>query len=219
MAIVLGYWDARGISEGMRNLLRHAKVDFEDRRHQDRETWTKEKPTLGLDFPNLPYLLDGDVKLTQSKAIFRYLGRKYDFYGKTEAEVIRADLAEQQINDYNTEFSKLMYVTSKDKYPEDKEAFLKALPQRLQLLSDFLGDRKWIVGEKLTYVDFIVYEFVDVMSMFAPDVVEKFPKLQAYIERFDDLSGIKEFRASGKYDRTAINGPQANWGAIKCPAS
>lgn len=34
-----------------------------------------EKYTLGLDFPNLPYLIDNekDVRLTQSMAIMRYL--------------------------------------------------------------------------------------------------------------------------------------------------
>jgi glutathione S-transferase len=34
-----------------------------------------EKFTLGLDFPNLPYIIDAekDVKLTQSMAIMRYV--------------------------------------------------------------------------------------------------------------------------------------------------
>ena len=31
----------------------------------------------GLPLPNLPYYIDGDLKLTQSMAILRHLGRKH----------------------------------------------------------------------------------------------------------------------------------------------
>ena len=43
---------------------------------------------LGLDFPNLPYLIDGNIKVTQSNAILRYLGRKFGLDGKTEADKV-----------------------------------------------------------------------------------------------------------------------------------
>uniref|UniRef100_A0A8C3F0N6 GST N-terminal domain-containing protein n=1 Tax=Chrysemys picta bellii TaxID=8478 RepID=A0A8C3F0N6_CHRPI len=41
----------------------------------DKSQWIKEK--LGLDFPNLPYLIDGKNKLTQSNAILWYIVRKH----------------------------------------------------------------------------------------------------------------------------------------------
>ena len=38
--------------------------------------WFGDKKTnMGLDFPNLPYLIDGDVKVTQSVAVYRHLGK------------------------------------------------------------------------------------------------------------------------------------------------
>ena len=30
-----------------------------------------------MDFPNLPYLIDGEVKLSESWAIAKYIARKY----------------------------------------------------------------------------------------------------------------------------------------------
>ena len=36
----------------------------------------KVKDTLGLDFPNCPYLIDGELKITQSNAIMRYIAEK-----------------------------------------------------------------------------------------------------------------------------------------------
>ena len=32
---------------------------------------------MGLRFPNLPYLLDGDLKLTETNAIMKYIAHKY----------------------------------------------------------------------------------------------------------------------------------------------
>ena len=39
--------------------------------------WTDAKHNLGLDFPNLPYLVDGDLRMTESVAIYLYLMNKY----------------------------------------------------------------------------------------------------------------------------------------------
>ena len=54
----------------------------------DLSDWTNVKFKLGLDFPNLPYLIDGNIKVTQSNAILRYLGRKFGLDGKTEADKV-----------------------------------------------------------------------------------------------------------------------------------
>ncbi|XP_037576602.2 LOW QUALITY PROTEIN: glutathione S-transferase-like [Dermacentor silvarum] len=88
-APVLGYCDMRGFAQPIRNLLVYKGVDFVDKRYKlgpapgyDHEEWLGEKFTLGLEFPNLPYYIDGDVKLTQSLAILRYLSRKYGLAAK-----------------------------------------------------------------------------------------------------------------------------------------
>lgn len=72
MAPVLGYWDVRGVTSNIRNLLHYKEVEFEDKLFKigpapayDISEWTATKPTLGLDFPNLPYYIDGEIKLTQ----------------------------------------------------------------------------------------------------------------------------------------------------------
>ena len=54
-------------------------VEYEcgDAPEYSRETWTDAKFNLGLDFPNLPYLFDGETKLTETLAIHRYLADKY----------------------------------------------------------------------------------------------------------------------------------------------
>ena len=53
--------------------------------------WADKKYTLGLDFPDLPYLIDGDLQFSQSMTIYIYLMQKYvpELQGKTEAEKIK----------------------------------------------------------------------------------------------------------------------------------
>lgn len=72
MAPVVGYWNIRGFASPIRNLLHYKEVEFEDKVYTigpapeyNISGWTDVKPTLGLDFPNLPYYIDDDVKLSQ----------------------------------------------------------------------------------------------------------------------------------------------------------
>uniref|UniRef100_A0A8C5L044 glutathione transferase n=1 Tax=Jaculus jaculus TaxID=51337 RepID=A0A8C5L044_JACJA len=59
----------------------------------DRSQWLNEKFKLGLDFPNLPYLIDGTHKITQSNAILRYIARKHNLpdYEKQKPELLKRD--------------------------------------------------------------------------------------------------------------------------------
>ena len=81
---VVGYWKIRGLASTIRYLMHYAEVDFEDVMYEfspapewSRDSWLSVKPTLGFDFPNLPYFIDGDFKLTESAAIFKYICHKW----------------------------------------------------------------------------------------------------------------------------------------------
>lgn len=87
---MLGYWDIRGLAEPARAMLAYGGVDFEDKRYKcgdvppyDRSVWLDVKFTLGLDFPNLPYMMDGDIKITESWAIYRHIARKVGLMPKS----------------------------------------------------------------------------------------------------------------------------------------
>ena len=52
----------------------------------------KENNAWELSFPNLPYYVDGNVKLTQSNAILRHLGRQHGLYGFNENDAAKIDM-------------------------------------------------------------------------------------------------------------------------------
>ena len=92
----LGYWDIQGLGQPLRILFAYLNLEYEDIVYDNttRETtWATDiKPNLGLDFPNLPYYMEGDLKITQSLAIIRYVGKKHGLYGNTDEESARIDM-------------------------------------------------------------------------------------------------------------------------------
>ncbi|CAD7689510.1 unnamed protein product [Nyctereutes procyonoides] len=137
MAMILGYWDIRRLPHAAHLLLEYTDSHYEkytmgDAPGYDRSQWLNEKFKLGLDFPNLPYLIDGAHKITRATPSF------------TEEEKIRVDVLENEVMD-----TKL------------KREYVKANPDKMKLYSQLLGKRPWFAGEKLTYVDFLVYHILD----------------------------------------------------------
>ncbi|XP_015916706.2 glutathione S-transferase class-mu 26 kDa isozyme 47 [Parasteatoda tepidariorum] len=206
---ILAYWDLRGLAEPIRYLLHYKNVQFEDKRYQRDGTWEKEKFTFDLDFPNLPYYMDDKVKLTQSTTILRYLAKKFDLEGKSEEERLRVSLAEQQILDFRLAF--FMTIASPD-FEKKKEEYLKKVPDSLKLISNFLGNRKFLAGDNVTYVDFMAYDVFEFNVFLSKTILDGFPILKAYQERIRNLPELKSYFSSITYKKWPIVGPRAVWG-------
>ena len=56
----------------------------------DASNWFAYKPHLKEMNPliNLPYIVDGDIVISQTNACFTYLGRKFNMLGTTDVEVL-----------------------------------------------------------------------------------------------------------------------------------
>ena len=76
----------------------------------DKTCWYGIKHSLELDFPNLPYYIDGDMKITQSNAILRHIARKHDMLGKTEEERVRVDIMGEQSMDFRHGISETVQI-------------------------------------------------------------------------------------------------------------
>ena len=61
-----------------------------------RAKWAVDKaelPKKGFHFPNLPYMIDGDVKIVQSLAILKHIARKHNLMGNPN-ETAHLDMME-----------------------------------------------------------------------------------------------------------------------------
>ena len=100
-----------------------------------------------------------------------------------------------------------------------KPGFLKEIPEKIKLFSEFLGKRPWFAGDKvswpavgagelsffpgsefgahscfvflqLTYVDFLAYDILDLQRIFEPRCLDEFPNLKDFLTRFEVIPMI-----------------------------
>nr|XP_055197339.1 glutathione S-transferase Mu 1 [Nyctereutes procyonoides] len=216
MVMIFGYWDIRGLAHAVRLLLEYTDSHYEEKTYTmgdapdyDRSQWLNEKFKLGLDFPNLPYLIDGAHKITQSNAILRYIARKHNLCGETEEEKIRVDILENEVMDTRIYFARICYSPDFEKL---KPEYVKAIPDKMKLYSQFLGKRPWFAGEKLTYVDFLVYDILDLHRIFEPTSLDAFPNLKEFMARFEGLKKISAYMKSNRFVPGPLFLKIAMWG-------
>jgi len=216
MAIpVLGYWDIRGLAEPIRLMLEYAGVKFEDKRYvcgdgptYDRSEWLNVKPKMDLDFPNLPYFLDGDVKLVESFAIMKYIARKHNVLVPVKDQHL-CDMMEGVVSDFRKSFTNLCYSSQ---YEALVEKYFEDMATKLEKFENYLLKHEWLGGDDLTYVDFAFAEILNQMVMMRPSLLDKHKKVGDYLKKFDSLKPIAAYRSSDRFRRFPCNNKMAKWG-------
>ncbi|KAG0415346.1 hypothetical protein HPB47_007482 [Ixodes persulcatus] len=218
---VLGYWNIRGLAEPVRYLLKYKGVAFEDRRYNfgpapgyDFGEWGNVKANLGLRYPGLPYYIDGDVKLTQSIAIMRYLGRKHSLVGRCEEDLQEVDLMEQQVCELRWGLGRVIFSLD---FEASRKRYIQMLPMTLETYSIYFRVKRWILGDDISYVDFMMYETLDWIRVFHAEALTQFEALTDYCARFEALPGVGEYRTSAQFVSWPIFGPLAKWGFRERP--
>lgn len=213
----LAYWKTRGLAQPIRLLLHYIGQDFDDVKFEmgegpefNKEEWLSKKFTFGLEFPNIPLYIDGDVKISQSNAIIRYLGRKHDVAGKTEQERIMVDMLLDYYKDLRNSIDNVTYSPDYDNMKS--ELFDSMKKEQLPLLEARLSKgNPWFIGEEVTIVDFPLYEILDNLRAMKTDILDGFPKLKEFMSRLEELPEIKRYMASDKFMRSPINNKFASF--------
>lgn len=230
--ITLGYWGIRGLAQPIRFLLVLADVPFSEVRlgvlpdgtllEKDEEggDWSSLRSTLDMPFPNLPYLIDTDrdfpVSLSQSNAILRYLARRFDFYGDSETDRIEIDLLQDEAYDFRNEIVDTAYTLGEGYAAVFEDFSSDSLPHYLDSFETYLASRdnkNFFVGNRLSLVDFILYELFWQMTLMVPKSITdtKRPTLFAFIKAFEKEPKIANYLKSENYIERPINSPWASF--------
>ena len=215
----LVYWKIVGLGHAIRLVLVYADVDFCDARIETgeagtadyKQTWIKAKPGLPMPFANLPYYLDGNLKMTQSNAILRHLARQHDLYG---SDTIKTDWALDELTDLQLDLARYAYAKGADAL---LAYVTNDLPVRFQQWVEFLGGHEYIGGEAPSVADFKFYEwFVKIESVLdnlRGDATILPSELVGHRERIEKLPKISEYLTSPSFLGSPLNNPHAKWNA------
>lgn len=106
-------------------------------------------------------------------------------------------------------------------FEKQKPEFLKVLPEKMKLFSQFLGKKSWFAGSKLTYVDFVAYDLLDVLHIFEPRCLDAFPNPKDFLGCFEGLNKISAYMETSRFackHRTWEGGAPGACRAAECSA-
>ena len=138
----------------------------------------------------MPFFIDGDVKLTESKSIMKYICKKHDpkLLGRDALEVAQADMISRIHDSMHQQFSGFVKTVG------DSEELQKKITDNGKLLSDFLGEKKFMVGDDVVFSDFCMFELLEAMDWTSNgECYKTYPNLKEYIDRIKQLPNFKEY--------------------------
>nr|VZI01076.1 unnamed protein product [Spirometra erinaceieuropaei] len=187
--LVLGYWKIRGLAQAIRLLLHYCGEEYVEDSYEfggppdfSGEAWFKCKFNKGLDFPNLPYLIDDGFMITQSNAILEYVADKNGMLPNSAKERAVLHMLQAELTDFRANLRLLIFNPD---FHNLKQEYLDGLPAKLQAWSDYLGDKLWLTGEMINYPDFKFYDLLDSLRALESSCLDKFPNLKNYMDRFE----------------------------------
>ncbi|KAH3876580.1 hypothetical protein DPMN_000426 [Dreissena polymorpha] len=185
-------------------------IRFQCRPEFSRAAWFDVKPSFTdvLSFPNLPYYIDGDVKITQSNAILRTIARKHNLDGESVQEKAEVDMMLDQAMDLRNGVVRLCYNPD---YENLKGDYFKNLKGSLELFEKRLDGRNWFGGNKVTVADFPMYELLDQHIRMKSDSLDSYSRLKDFLVRFAQLPKVKEYLATDNVKNLPINNKMAGF--------
>jgi glutathione S-transferase len=198
----------RGRGEPIRLLLEHKHVEYEDK-VADRAGMKTDLDTYH--FGQVPVFEDNGYVQSQSNAIMRHLGRKYDMYGSNEREMQQVDELVDGIEAIKQKYLGLIYGDnmkgdSVEKYyssyidPDTKsERNGGAHFFYIDRLVKKTGKDGFAVGNKLTIADILLFDLVDFhVRIFNERFEQTYPDLTKHHKKISGLPGIQEYLNSEK---------------------
>jgi prostaglandin-H2 D-isomerase / glutathione transferase len=200
-SIVLHYFDINGRGEIIRMILHYNGASFTDHR-VTQDKWPELKSTGLAEFGGLPVVEIDGHRLCESRAIARYLCRKFGYYPSNLADSYwvesLCDVKEGIYGDVlGLMFKKDMEGVQKF-YTEDFPWWLEKIEARLNRNNNGNG---WFVGNSVTLADFEIFMLVwecflrnEMKGKFEAILSRSAPKVHAWARRFLNSSeGLKAY--------------------------
>jgi len=205
----LYYFDIKGLAEPIRLALTQIGVPFEDIRVRS-EDWPEMKSKMP--FGQMPVLeTDDGFVLSQSTAILRYIA---GLHGLQPEDPNERAVADELATSWYDMFTHTSGAFAEQDLAKRKEKFLKLLDEfihpRLRIFDKRLSHSKsgFLVGSKVTWADFVVYNFISSFHEWMRLDLDPYPNVMKFKNHIEALPGIKQWNEQH---------PDARWAMAQSP--
>lgn len=209
MANTLTYFDMRGRAEASRLFLCELGIEHIDIRVKSDRDWSRLQPVLPSGA--LPTFSDGDLVISESHAILRFISRLAGFNTVSGDQSARVDEAHEALAAAQEELwlSAWIPIDPYNGLPYHQSTLPTRLERLTQLRRDVTGPY-WF-GRELTRVDCLAFAYLDEIDAFYPQILESSAPLKRLHEAIADRPAVKAYTQSSK--RPAVfgigkNGPK-----------
>jgi len=193
----LGYWKVKGILEPVRYLLHLLQVDYHEYHPVNYKEYLDITTEARFDFPNMPYLIDGSFKLTESSAIPLYIvikANRDELYGHEGPD---RSTHQMLLGIYEDIIKCMCDIFFAPNYLEAFDKTILWLDTKFHNLSLFLDGKKFLLGY-CTYADLKLTHVIDMFqilqrSLGKSDILTQYANLRELKQRVQSLPGIKEY--------------------------
>ena len=191
------YFDMRGRAEAIRLFLHATATDFDDHRVASPDEWLALKPTLP--FGALPVYEFNALRLCESHAILRHLGRILVPGSDDEERLVNLDVAQEAFAEAQEDLWRFAW---RKNYYDHLESYAdETLRPRLQRLTGWLAragasPQHWF-GEAFSHVDCVAFCYLDELDAFFPALLADFAELSDHHRRVASHAGISQYLESG----------------------
>ncbi len=191
----LYYWPMiQGRGEVIRLALEEAGIDYEDVARKSFKKKKKQSTIIdilqdsSLKKPPFapPFLVDGDIIISQAAAILQYIAPKIGLIGKNKSEQIFAHQIQLTITDFLMEVhdthhpiaSALYYEEQLEESKRRAAHFIEIrIPKYLNYFQKILVNNSsnsgWLIGNTLTYPDLSLFQIIEGLSYAFPKAFKK----------------------------------------------
>ncbi|XP_077343910.1 glutathione S-transferase 3-like [Lithobates pipiens] len=207
---VLHYFNGRGRAECIRWLLATAGVKFTEDFIDTKEQYDQLLKAGDLMFQQIPMLEIDGMKIISTKAIQNYIAGKYNLYGKDLKERALIDMYVDGNSDLMTLMLSMPFQKEEEKQKQRDLIKQRALNRYFPVFEKALENKKYLVGDKLSFADVSLVETILAVEEVHPDILQDFPNLQAFKARMSAIPTIKNFLEPGSpkkpvADETYVN--------------
>ncbi|CAO3598435.1 unnamed protein product [Absidia cylindrospora] len=194
-----------GWGENLNLLLKDAGVDFEYVR-SDFSNWEQIKADFienkNIPHPTLPLVEVNGTSYNKTVPTMRFLSKKLGKYGgANDEEEYRLDTVGDIVRDHFGSYGPLFRSTDEEKL---KEHFEKDTKKYLAAYNNIYGEKDgvYILGDEISYADFLVYHMLDDDNYALRDhfelIQKDYPNVARFIKAFIQRPKLADYLASLK---------------------